>query len=106
MEKIILTTLVKECPSVNITLKVEELIEAINYCIIETYNKFEKQIVDANSETYPSVEQVSKMLGVDKSTLWRWNKKEYLVPVMVGGKRLYKMSDVKQILGGNGNGSN
>ena len=46
------------------------------------------------------------MLGVDKSTLWRWSKQNYLAPIEVGGKRVYKVSDVKQILGEGRNGNN
>jgi excisionase family DNA binding protein len=58
----------------------------------------EQQITDANTETYPSVDQVAKMLDVDKSTLWRWNKQGYLKHIEIGGKRRYRMSDVKKKL--------
>ena len=34
------------------------------------------------------------------ATLWRWAKVGYLVPINVGGKRRYRMSDVKRILEG------
>jgi len=30
--------------------------------------------------------------------LWRWAKRGYLVPIEVGGKRRYRMSEVKAIL--------
>jgi len=43
---------------------------------------------------------VAEMLDVDKSTLWRWAKIGYLVPINVGGKRRYRMSDVNRILNG------
>ena len=49
-------------------------------------------------ETYHSVEATAKMLGVDKSTLWRWEKQGYLVPVRVGRKPRYKESDIKSCL--------
>lgn len=55
--------------------------------------------MDASTETYPSAKRVSEILEVDRSTLWRWAKCGYLVPIEVGGKRRYKMSDVKRILG-------
>jgi hypothetical protein len=90
--------LAKQCPNVTISLKAGELIEAINYCVDKTRKDLEQQITDANTETYPSPDQVSKMLDVDKSTLWRWQRKGYLVPLSIGGKRRYKMSDVKRIL--------
>lgn len=40
----------------------------------------------------------SVQLHVDKSTLWRWAKIGYLVPIEVGGKRFYKQSDIDKIL--------
>lgn len=92
--------LAKQCPDVTISLKAGELIEAIDYCVNKTRKELEQQITDANTETYPSADQVAKILDVDKSTLWRWRKSGYLVPIEIGGKRRYKMSDVKKILGG------
>ena len=92
--------LAKQCPDVNITLKAGELIECIDYCVNKTRKELEQHITDANTETYPSAEQVSKILDVDKSTLWRWRKQGYLIPIEVGGKRRYRMSDVKKILEG------
>ncbi|KAA6323907.1 hypothetical protein EZS27_026706 [termite gut metagenome] len=93
-----LIELAKQCPDVNITLKVGELIEAIDYCVNRTRKELEQQITDANTETYPSADQVTKILDVDRSTLHRWWKKGYLTPIEIGGKRRYKMSDINKIL--------
>lgn len=90
----------KECPSLNLTVSAGELLEMVNYCVQTTRKELEQQITDANTETYPSPEQVAKILDVNKSTLWRWRKQGYLVPIEVGGKRRYRMSDVKKILEG------
>lgn len=38
--------------------------------------------------------------GVDRSTLWRWAKSGYLVPVKVGAKSFYRMSDLEKLMGG------
>ena len=95
-----LISVAKECPNLNITINAGQLIEVVDYCVNKTRKELEQQITDANTETYPSVDQVAKMLGVDKTTLWRWARKGYLTPIEVGGKRRYKMSDVKRILEG------
>lgn len=92
--------LAQKCPDITINVKVGELLEAIDYCVDKTRKDLEQQITDANTETYPSIEQVAKLLSVNKSTLWRWSKQKYLVPIEVGGKRRYRMSDVKKILEG------
>jgi hypothetical protein len=41
--------------------------------------------------------EVLQMLGVDSSTLWRWAKTSYLVPVNYGGRKRYRVADVRAI---------
>ena len=55
---------------------------------------------EVKKETYISANQVSNLLEVSKSTLWRWEKENYLVPVRVGNKLRYKESEVKQLMEG------
>jgi hypothetical protein len=93
-----LYSILKNTPDLSITIKAGQLLECIDYCINKTRKELEQQITDANTETYPSVERVAKILDVDKSTLWRWRKQNYLVPVEIGGKRRYRMSDIQKIL--------
>jgi hypothetical protein len=100
MEKNKLIELAKECPNVNITVTAGDLADMVTYCVNYTRKELEQLITDANTEVYPSAAQVSKILDVDKSTLWRWRKLGYLVPIEVGGKRRYKMSDIKKLLNG------
>jgi len=90
--------LAKQCPNVTLSVTAGELLEAVDYCVLKTRKELEQQITDSNTETYPSVDQVAKILSVDKSTLWRWNKNGYLTHIEIGGKRRYRMSDVKRIL--------
>lgn len=40
---------------------------------------------------------VRERLAVSSSTLWRWEKENYLCPVRVGGKVFYRSSDIKVI---------
>ncbi len=98
--------LIRSCPEINITVKAGELLEMAEYLVKLTRKELEQQITDANTETYPSSEQVAKILDVDKTTLWRWANKGVLMPIKIGGKNRYKMSDIKQILGENKNGNN
>jgi hypothetical protein len=95
-----LIELAKQCPNVNITITVGELVEANEALIQKTCKELEQLVMDANTETFPSADQVTKILDVDRSTLWRWGKQGYLVPIEVGGKRRYRMSDIKRILEG------
>ena len=92
--------LLSSSQGVNITINAGQLIEAIDYCVQTTRKELEQQINDASTETYSSIAKVAEILDVDKSTLWRWQKQGYLVPLEVGGKRRYRMSDIRRILEG------
>ncbi len=95
-----LITLARECPGIQVTITLGDLIEANTALIAATKRELEQLITDQNAETYPTRDKVMEMLDVSQSTLWRWAKDGYLVPLNVGGKRRYKMSDVKRILEG------
>ena len=56
-----------------------------------------------NDERFITREETSKLLHVDYSTLWRWNKLGILRPNKVGPRRvMYKYSDVLKKLNGEG----
>ena len=47
-----------------------------------------------------SKKDVKRMLGVCDTTLWTWAKRNYLVPVKIGSRTNYRLSDVKRIMEG------
>ena len=72
-------------------------------------NKVEESISDdvnpnvCDEEHFLIREEVSKLLHVDFSTLWRWNKLQLLCSIKVGPRRvMYKYSDVMKKLNGEG----
>ena len=54
----------------------------------------------ADSEKYLTTNEVSKRLGVDDSTLWRWNEIGYLKKIKLGNKVFYKESDILKLMEG------
>lgn len=96
-----LITMAKQCPDLIVSIKLSELVEANSLLIAETKRELEQLITDQKTETYPSREKVMEILGVSSATLWRWQKNGYLEPLNVGGKRRYRMSDVRNLLEGN-----
>ena len=44
--------------------------------------------------------ETAEFLKVDPSTLIRWNKSGYLVPVRVGSRKMYRIEDLEAILQG------
>ena len=87
--------LFNENSALNLTINAGQLLEVVDYAISKTKLEFEAK---QEPEQYLTRKQTAKMLNVDKSTLWRWNKISYLCAVEVGGKRLYKLSDVNKLL--------
>ena len=88
----------KMYPDLNVKIKLGELKEAVEFCIRMTYNEITQR--EKEEDTFPTPTEVTKLLGVSRSTLWRWAKQNYLMPIEVGGKRRYRMSDVKALLNG------
>ena len=93
-----LIELATACPEAIISVKVGDLIEANEALVARTKEQLEQIITDQSVETYPSRQKVAEILDVDLSTLHRWAKRGILVPLEIGGKRRYKMSDVRRML--------
>lgn len=93
-----LIELAKACPEAIISVKGGDLIEANEALVARTKEQLEQIITDQSVETYPSRQKVAEILDVDLSTLHRWAKRGILVPLEIGGKRRYKMSDVRRML--------
>jgi hypothetical protein len=92
--------LIKDGTNITVSIEINDLREWHKEVIEDTKKELEEVVMSDKLETYPSPKQVSEILNVDASTLWRWKKKGYLIPAEVGGKRRYRMSDVKKILNG------
>ena len=70
---------------------------------VEDKNIYENDAcsVVCDSERFITREEAAKLLHVDYSTLWRWNKLGLLCPNKVGPRRvMYKYSDVMKKLNG------
>lgn len=51
-------------------------------------------------EKYLTAQETADKLGVDVSTLWRWDKSGYLKKFKVGNKNRYRESDVLKLMEG------
>lgn len=80
----------------NITLSVsgDDLKEFGTSLIRQTIN----QMTSEKNEVMLKTNEVAKKLGVDRSTLYRWDKSGYLKPVRMGGVPRYRLSDVETIM--------
>jgi len=86
-------------PNTILAIKAEQMREVIDYTIAKTKLEFEAK-QEPEQEQYLTRKQTAEKLKMDISSLWRWAKMGYLTPVPVGGKRMYRLSDIEKILKG------
>ena len=75
-----------------------DLKEVIRDTVLETKRELEAEIAKNKSDVLLTTDEVAERLSVSRTTLWKWEKKNYLGPIEVGGKRRYKLSDINEIL--------
>ena len=93
-----LAQLSKEMPGVTVNVALADLTAWHKEVIADTRRELENEVATSKAETHVSIKKAAEIFDVDPSTLHRWKKRGYLVPVEVGGKRRYKMSDINRIL--------
>lgn len=71
--------------------------EALKTMFAELHAKID-QIDAKTEEKYFTREQVSKMFNVDNSTLHNWNKTGVLKSNKLGGKVVYKLSEIEKAI--------
>ena len=85
----------------NITLMVQhsDLKEFANQVVSQAIEGYRREVSAQSEERLLTIKQVSELLSVDKSTLYRWEKADYLRPRKIGGLVRYVKSDVDEIIG-------
>lgn len=82
---------------ITLTIKSSDLKEFADCLVKKTAGVIKESFIN-QEEDYLTIPETSRLLHVDKSTLWRWAKNGYLTPVEVGARRLYRKSDVDMLL--------
>lgn len=100
MDYNVLIQLAEQCPGLQVSISLGDLVNAMRQLIAETRQELEQTIADSKAETYLSREKTMETLDISSTTLWRWAQIGYLTPLNVGGKHRYRMSDIKRIMEG------
>ena len=95
-----LIRLAQEAPGTIISVQVKDLVSANERLVERTIADMERMIAERRETIYMTKDQVLAKLNVAPTTLWRWQKRGYLVPVKVGGENRYKSTDIDRILEG------
>ena len=90
----------KEAPGTILAVRVDDLIEANNRLVEKVVADLERAVVERQETIYLTRDQVMAKLNIVPSTLWRWQKRGYLVPIKVGGENRYRSTDIDRILEG------
>jgi hypothetical protein len=90
-----LEELLIKAPGLKVEISASELMDAMRSVAEEIIERYEKK---EQPEQYLTRKQTAQMLDVDLSSLWRWDRQNYLCPIEIGGKRRYKLSDLNRIL--------
>lgn len=75
----------------SINVKPEDLYNMIHKAVQNALNKQNEK----SSSALLTREATAKRLGVDLSTLWRWDKSGYLKAIRIGRTIYYKVSDIE-----------
>jgi predicted DNA-binding transcriptional regulator AlpA len=76
----------------------EDLREELKELWREILKEAEKLATEKTKDSLITADEVCEILKVSLTTIWRWQQKEYLIPVYIGGKKRYKMSDIQRIV--------
>ena len=90
-----LEKLLSDTPNVSVTVTIEDLRAFATDVANQVVSSLDK--VSKEETVWLSIEQAAQRLGVNKATLWRWNKTGYLTGTKFGAKVRYKESDVERI---------
>ena len=85
----------------NVRLEItgEDLHKFSNELITRAVSEVAAALKGAEEDRLLTRDEVKDMCGVCDTTLWLWNKRNYLKAVKVGSKGRYRFSDVRRILG-------
>ena len=84
--------------NVSITIKVSDLKLYSETLINSAIDRFKTEQSANPAEVYYTIEKVCTILEVDRTTLFRWKKRDYLKSIKVGGLVRYRKSDIDNIL--------
>ena len=77
----------------------DDLQDIISNLVEEQMRKFfDRKKAEAAEDKLLTPKEVTEILGVNLTTLWRWHNEGYLVKVYIGDKPRYKQSDIDRIL--------
>lgn len=79
-------------------ISANDLKETIKQTVSEARRILESEVVNGKGEFLLTGQEVLERLSISRKTLYNWVHKKYLVPIEIGGKKRFKLSDINAIL--------
>lgn len=83
---------------VMITMTQSDLEAFANNLVSNAIERYEAARSAHNNEEFLTTDEVAEMLSVNRSTLWRWEKRGYLMPIKIGAQVRYAKSAILEKL--------
>ena len=80
-------------------VKEQDLLNTLNRLNQEAFERAKNELDAQRNEVYLSPKKVAEMLDIHVTTLYRWEKQNYLIPIRIGTKVRYRKSDIEKLLG-------
>lgn len=85
-----------------IELDSEDLLKFADALITKSAEQREKELTarkqSEREEEWLTTEQVCKMCHCCTSTIWAWEKRGYLIPSKIGGRKRFAAADIRKLL--------
>lgn len=79
-------------------ISADDLKKTIRYTVGEARRILEAEVVNGKGEFLLTTNEVLERLSISRKTLYNWEKRKYLVPIEIGGKKRFKLTDINTIL--------
>lgn len=80
----------------------EDLLKFADALITKSAEQREKELTarkqSEREEEWLTTEQVCKMCHCCTSTIWAWEKRGYLIPSKIGGRKRFAAADIRKLL--------
>lgn len=80
---------------ISVTLSLQDL-EDFGKEIVE--NALRRVMPTKDEKPYLTTAEVTALLDVDRTTLYRWTREKILTPVRMGHKLRYKVADIRKLM--------
>lgn len=86
-------------PDISINIKLPDLLDAFRQVAEEIYETHQREEAVKREDVLITREEAMRQLGVSSSTLWRWEKDDYLKPVRHGARVKFHQRDIDALNG-------